>query len=74
MTSLKESAQHGLIGMVQPELDNDKSWEEWAEGYIKELEKHMMKWRVLAAYSKDADYPIAVTIAEVLVFLRGETK
>ena len=46
---------------------------EEVEGYIKELESHMFKYRVVAGTSQ-TDTAIALTVGEMLKFLRGETK
>lgn len=68
MTSLKDFIDSYLAQYGPYNISNEST-----EGYIKKLKEHMMKWRVLTGYSKDADYPIAVTIEEILRFLRGET-
>ncbi len=69
MTSLK-----GDVRVIAGHRTN-RDIELWAEGYIKELKEHMVKWRVIHSLSLslvDSDTAITLTIQEVLRFLKLE--
>jgi hypothetical protein len=74
MTSLKEA----LRQMPWGDLESEHGIEDWAEGYIKQLEEQMKRFREASPDPEDhvgeGAYYFPLIMNEVLRFLRGETK